>query len=141
MPRNGTLRLIFLTSLGILIAGAFYYFYTFNPSTASGHYLQCPSRMLLGIYCPGCGTQRAIHHLLHGDIGAALRYNPMMVLFIPLSLILVVQWVLRYFGKRYWHVPLFYQPWFTWTLFILFTVYFIVRNLPFATGSWLQPPD
>ncbi len=36
---------------------------------------QCLFRRLTGYDCPGCGTQRAIHAMLHGDFRAAWHYN------------------------------------------------------------------
>ena len=39
--------------------------------------------MLTGYECPGCGSQRAIHALLHGDIIKAWDYNPLLVIAVP----------------------------------------------------------
>lgn len=36
----------------------------------------CVSQRLLGLPCPGCGMTRALVALLHGDLGASLRYHP-----------------------------------------------------------------
>lgn len=36
-----------------------------------------------GLRCPGCGSQRAIHELLHLHFGDAFRYNPLVILSIP----------------------------------------------------------
>lgn len=43
--------------------------------------------MATGWDCPGCGSQRAIHHLLHGEIGSAWRMNPLLILLIPYLLL------------------------------------------------------
>ncbi|MBK9981229.1 MAG: DUF2752 domain-containing protein [Saprospiraceae bacterium] len=40
----------------------------------------CPFRFLTGWLCPGCGSQRAMHQILHGHIAASMRLN---LLFIP----------------------------------------------------------
>ncbi|HZN55314.1 MAG TPA: DUF2752 domain-containing protein [Candidatus Polarisedimenticolaceae bacterium] len=37
----------------------------------------CPWHAWTGWPCPGCGTTRALVHLLHGDLGGALRFNPL----------------------------------------------------------------
>lgn len=39
--------------------------------------------MLTGLKCPGCGSQRAVHHLLNLEIVLAFKQNPLLVLFIP----------------------------------------------------------
>ena len=38
--------------------------------------------------CPGCGSQRAIHALLHGEIGEAFRANGMLLVMIPLLVLI-----------------------------------------------------
>ena len=44
---------------------------------------KCPVKMLTGLDCPGCGSQRAIHALLNGQVAEAFRSNALMVLAIP----------------------------------------------------------
>ena len=46
-----------------------------DPTTPGGLIPPCPTRTLLGIDCPGCGTCRMLYSLLHGDLPAALHYN------------------------------------------------------------------
>ena len=50
-----------------------------DPTTPGGLLPVCPTRALLGIDCPGCGTLRAVYSLLHLDLGGALRYNALGV--------------------------------------------------------------
>ncbi|MGN1245026.1 MAG: DUF2752 domain-containing protein [Muribaculaceae bacterium] len=68
-----------------VIAGVVIYS-TFDPS-ASRWFPRCPFLMITGLKCPGCGTQRAIHALLHGDMLAALRFNALLPVSIPLLLL------------------------------------------------------
>jgi len=42
---------------------------------------ECPLHRLTGLYCAGCGGTRAIHALLHGDVAACFRLNPLLPLF------------------------------------------------------------
>src|SRR4051812_28859789 len=44
--------------------------YHFRPGVGS-HYPPCPIYWATGLYCPGCGITRALHHLLHGRIDVA----------------------------------------------------------------------
>jgi hypothetical protein len=44
----------------------------------------CPFHALTGICCPGCGSLRALHQALNGDLGAALGLNLLAVLAVPL---------------------------------------------------------
>ena len=50
---------------------------------SSGIFPPCPLRYLTGLYCPGCGSLRAIHHLLHGNLRQAWAMNPLTVLLLP----------------------------------------------------------
>lgn len=54
---------------------------------SSGLYPRCPFKMLTGLSCPGCGTQRALHALFSGNPGEALRYNAALIPFILLALL------------------------------------------------------
>ena len=58
------------------------WFYFFDPAKADA-FLPCPFRLATGWSCPGCGTQRAVHLFLHGEIFAGLRSNPLSVILIP----------------------------------------------------------
>ncbi|MBQ2372977.1 MAG: DUF2752 domain-containing protein [Bacteroidales bacterium] len=44
--------------------------------------------MLTGYPCAGCGSQRAIHALLHFDFRTAVEHNALVVVFIPLLLLM-----------------------------------------------------
>lgn len=43
----------------------------------------CPFRAMTGLDCPGCGSTRAVHEILHGDPVAAVRMNPLLLLYSP----------------------------------------------------------
>ena len=46
-------------------------------------YINCPSVLILGVYCPFCGITRAMSSLLGGKLLTAFIYNPAFVLFVP----------------------------------------------------------
>ncbi len=56
---------------------------------AQGGFPMCPFRWLTGWECPGCGSQRAMHDLMHGRVAEAFGHNAMLVISIPL---LIAQW-------------------------------------------------
>ena len=60
-----------------------------------GRYPVCPVRFLTGLACPGCGSLRALHDLLHGNWSAAWRLNPLAMLLLPALL-----WWLADLGAR-----------------------------------------
>lgn len=43
-----------------------------------------------GLRCPGCGSQRAVHVLLHLEFKEAFLYNPMVIISIPFLLLLAL---------------------------------------------------
>lgn len=65
-----------------LLVAALGYIAVVDPSTP-GRYPVCPLHALTGIWCPGCGSLRATHALLRGDVVAALGYNALLVLLAP----------------------------------------------------------
>ncbi len=58
--------------------------YFVNPTEATLY--RCPVYYSLGIKCPGCGSLRAMHYLLHGDFPTAVHYN----LMVPVLLLLLM---------------------------------------------------
>ncbi|HEX5832761.1 MAG TPA: DUF2752 domain-containing protein [Pyrinomonadaceae bacterium] len=68
----------------LLIAGAVYVF-LYEPGR-SGLFPLCPFRFFTGLTCPGCGTTRALHELMHGHFLAAFVLNPLLLLALPFLL-------------------------------------------------------
>lgn len=67
-------------------------YYAYNPMD-SGFFPKCPFYVLTGWKCPGCGSQRAIHALLHGDVAGAFVQNSFMMLCIPyLAMLGYAEW-------------------------------------------------
>ena len=56
--------------------------FEFDPSRFS-FYPTCQFHRLTGLLCPGCGSLRALHHLLHGRVVTALHFNALLVLGLP----------------------------------------------------------
>jgi hypothetical protein len=49
---------------------------------------KCMFYHLTGLQCPACGTQRAIHQLMHLHFASAFRYNPFLLISLPYLLAL-----------------------------------------------------
>lgn len=47
---------------------------------------RCVFKAVTGWDCPGCGTQRAVHALLHGRVAEAWHYNAMLFVAVPLCI-------------------------------------------------------
>lgn len=98
----------------------------FDPSRV-GWFPRCPFRILTGWQCPGCGSQRAFHSLLHGDIGAAWIYNPALVTGFPFILLLLVSEMWRTKSPRFYYY--LHHPIFLITFIIIIFAWWIGRNL------------
>lgn len=49
------------------------------------HPVPCLFTAVLGVRCPGCGMTRAVSCAVHGRLGDAMRYNPLVALVLPLA--------------------------------------------------------
>ena len=108
----------------LVVAAVIYYVY--DPATTP--FPRCPFLVLTGWECPGCGSQRAIHSLLHLDFAAAWRYNAMLVLSIPYVVLLVVaEWLGRRRQSRLYRV--LNSEVLIWSYFVLVVAWWILRNV------------
>ena len=121
-----------VVSLGILLL----YFYI-NP--ISSHYFpKCPFLMATGFYCTGCGSQRALHHLLNFNLLGVAQHN---ILFIPAGLLLGYHWA-RYYAPHKFKTAmpdLLYHPKTPMLLFIIITLFTILRNIAVYPFTLLAP--
>ena len=91
----------------------------------------CPLHRTTGLWCPLCGGTRATRELIHGDLWAAMGYNPFALALEAVAVLLVARWLLASArGLR--------RPLVTGGEGILFgvalAVFAVVRNLP---GMWV----
>ena len=124
---------------GMLTAGlaAVVLLRSFDPAT-SGLFPPCPIHSLTGLYCPGCGSLRAVHQLLHGNLRAAWAMNPLSVMLFPF-----LAYGLASEAAFYWRgrpLPQFTLPaiWIR-ALCAAILLFGIARNLPFHPFDLLAP--
>ncbi len=102
--------------------------YFFEP-VKGGIFPPCPFNYLTGLYCPGCGSLRGLHSLLHGNFLKAMDHNILMVL----SLLLVFYLYLMELDLYINGMPLIKKRHFGKTFYtIIITVivaYWILRNI------------
>ena len=63
-------------------------YYRVSP-TSSIFFPKCAFLLLTGLKCPGCGSQRAVHALLHADLASAFAHNALLVLSLPYLALLI----------------------------------------------------
>ena len=91
----------------------------------------CPLHRITGLWCPLCGGTRATRELMHGDLWAAMGYNPFALVLEVVVIVLVARWLLAWLrGQR--------RPLVTGRegilLGVALAVFAVVRNLP---GMWV----
>jgi hypothetical protein len=118
----------------LVVAAACVILFLFNPSQ-HGFYPPCYFHELTGMLCPGCGSSRAMHQLLHGHVGAAIRCNALLMACLPLA----AGFAIRFAVKKIKNQPavLSISPAGLWLLLAVTVVFAVLRNLP--TFSWLAP--
>ena len=118
------LLVIVLAVALLLVFGSIYY--ALDPSQ-SGFFPRCVFHELTGYKCPGCGTQRAVHALLHGDVAAALRYNAILLIAVP--------WIVLclYAESQRTRNPRLYDrlnaPLLIWLFMALVLIWWLLRNI------------
>jgi hypothetical protein len=103
-------------------------YYLFDPD-GQMWFPKCPFYLLTGYKCPGCGSQRAIHHLLHFNVAGAFRENALLVLSLPYILL---AFLFEYAGlKKRWPKVRKFLFGFNAILILLVIVisWWVIRNL------------
>ena len=127
-----SLLLVSLAAAGLL------YFLTHDPAAPLFQTPPCLFRTLTGLYCPGCGSRSALIQLAHGNLYAAWRLNPLMVLFLPAALLfLLSQMKILFTGRSLPRLHL--HPALVWSIFYIILAYWILRNIPLYPFTLLQP--
>lgn len=130
-------RRIVLTTIfvPVIVLGAV--LFCFDP-TRYGFYPGCAFHQTTGLLCAGCGATRALYQLLHGHVLTALRYNPLLIVSLPVIGWFAATQLMSYLKNQ--PRPVKVRPvwlWFTLGTLVAFTV---VRNLPGIPPA-MQPPD
>lgn len=109
-----------------------------NPSTERG-FIPCPLFAATGHWCPGCGTTRALHKLVNGDVLGALGTNLFLPVTLALGVYLWLAWLLPSLGVR--SLPsLSRVPTAVWGVLIGALLAFgVARNLPVEPLRALAP--
>jgi len=100
-----------------------------NDPERSSIFPACPIWQSTGLHCSGCGSTRAMHHLLNARIGMALRYNPLAVISIPLLIVMSLR------------PDRFRQPSIAWLAAVILIGYAVLRNVDRWPFRYLAPPS
>lgn len=127
-----------LGSGGLAIAGCL--LIALADPSVPGRYGMCPFYATTGLWCPLCGSLRAVHHVTRGDIVGAAGSNLLLVLAAPVAVYAWARWVAHELGWR--PPPLPRMPTGAWwgllaAALVALVGFAVARNLtPYA---WLAP--
>ena len=123
-----------------LLAGIFglaILFFVFDPSEYE-IFPRCIFYSFTGYYCPGCGSQRAVHNLLHLNFSGVISNN---FLFLPAVALVIYHYsfglVNRFFRLNLPNI--FYLKYTPVAILVIIVVFWVLRNLPFYPFSVLAP--
>lgn len=125
----------------ILIAIALFFvvllYFSYNPSE-SNIFPKCPFYSFTGLYCPGCGSQRAIHQFLHGNIFEGLKHNLLILLLLT---VLIYDWSVILFNKYSKNniKNILHDSKTAFSILIIILLFWIIRNVNFYPFSILAP--
>ncbi|MCL2304448.1 MAG: DUF2752 domain-containing protein [Planctomycetaceae bacterium] len=128
-----------MTKVTLFLAGIALYLGTLAYHHPSEYGLPpCQFHRWTGLFCPGCGATRAVHFLLRGDWKTSLHYNPLVLLFLPILLLLLFQWFYEIIRQKNFHHPLKVKLYFG--IVIVVILFFVFRNIPLTGFDILRPP-
>lgn len=87
--------------------------------------IPCLWYRITGLYCPGCGLQRAIKAFCHGDLKTAIHMNAFIFTIAPLALIIFA------FRPKWFNI--IWVRLFIVFIFIAFGILRNIRRYPFSS--------
>jgi hypothetical protein len=116
------------------LASALGIVFVFDPAE-HGFYPICFFRLVTGLNCPGCGSMRALHELLHGHIAAAARLNLLFVACLPFAAWKIGRHTAGWLSGQ--AVAFAIRPIWLWAFLTVSAAFTAIRNLP--GFEWLVP--
>ena len=131
------MKIVLRFGLLFSLLGVAVLFYILDPNKHE-IFPRCIFHGLTGAHCPGCGSQRALHSLLHLNIGGVVSYN---FLFLPAAVLIIYHYIHPLLNKIFgWKLPnVFYLRNTPWVIFAVVVLFWIARNLPWYPFSVLAP--
>ena len=128
-------KLYFVFGWLVIVALAVLY-YLFNPAKYS-FFPKCPFYSLTGFNCPGCGSQRAINALLHGNLKSAAGDNFLLVASLPFLAVHFFYKIKSAYLKTDTRWAILYNPLTPKIIFCVVVLFWVFRNIPVSPFSYL----
>lgn len=128
---------LLIASIAVLSVALLYFFY--DARLPQSFWPQCPFNVITKLYCPGCGTQRALSSLLHGNIKQAVGFNCLAVFSLPLLIYAAIIFTLNTWRKQQTELHVFYTAWFPKLLLMVVLLFWVLRNIAMYPFKLLAP--
>ena len=124
-----------LAVLACFFGGVAYTIATHPASSGAFDSPSCIVKLTTGFDCPGCGGTRAFWFLLHGNLAGAARSHLLAVFAAPFLVYMYVAWSLNSMFRL--KIPnLRLTPRVVSGFLIVWAIFTVLRNLPFAPFTW-----
>jgi hypothetical protein len=133
---NKKIRLLIIFA-AVLLTALLYFFV--DARNENNLLPRCMFNSLTGLYCPGCGSQRALSAMLHGDFADALHYNLLMMISLPFIIYSAIIFIINTFRQKQIVQKFFYSAGFAKIFFIAVIIFWVIRNIPFYPFNLLAP--
>lgn len=123
--------------IGVVMLALLPLYFLYDPNVP-GTFPGCPFLHFTGLYCTGCGSQRALHALLHLDLLNVFRSN---MLFLPALLIMGYHIITKVLGRltnTNYH-SFVYHTKTPRVIFIVVVVFTVLRNIQYYPFNALAP--
>lgn len=130
---TATLLIVFI---GISVFEIFFYFKNVHYFPV---YPRCPFYLFTGLFCPGCGSIRAITSMIRGNFRQAFHYNILIIEAVFLFLFVLVLQMSVSETQRQRIIGNLYSTFFIKIVLIIIMCFFILRNIPVYPFILLTP--
>ncbi len=130
-------KLIITLSIVIMLLGVLSLYFFWSPSEYD-FFPKCPFYFLSGIYCAGCGSQRAIHQIINGQVINGIRHNYLLLLVFGVLTYKATLFVLnQVYNKTYFDI--LHKPITTKIILALVLLFWVLRNIRVFPFTELAP--
>ena len=137
MTKRNTNIIYFFVFLTAALALVLLYFFVY-PFYAA-YFPKCIFYLITGLHCPGCGSQRTIIALLHGDVLTAMHNNLLLVLLLPFLLYAFFVLLYNNFTSKRKLPRIFYTSFSAKIILAAVIVFTVLRNIPVYPFTLLAP--
>jgi predicted ABC-type sugar transport system permease subunit len=122
--------------IAILALGMLYF--NLNPKSFA-YFPKCPFYSFTGLYCPGCGSQRAFHEMLHGNLWVGIQHNFLIILALLVIFYKFYVFFQSRFQKENTVKNILYHNAAPWVILGVVVSFWILRNIPMDPFIILAP--